>query len=327
MLSLIRNGFHAILLRIEGEDILRGLEDVFTVSSSTWERIHAETGENETALIVSPKGATRKGIRLFRIRSLPCDILAFILNSPLRDQVRGIRILPRVILFRVTGDHRSTIEEIRRDFHAQIGQRTRRFWWSRKNHVTIAFTRKNLNHPLSSEDLLSEILYVDMPYEKLLIQLSNRSLEYFNNAMGNADWNSFEIRIFDAYERYTLHAERLRSVLDDLELGLVLGEGWGKDFARILMPVRVYRFRLFSFLSPEEVKETLMGLEFDGQGKRLVDMDLYREKEKVSWQYLGRKWNLTHAETGRKCRTKLLGILSDETIQRLEELEKGLSEN
>lgn len=325
MLSLVRSCFQGLFLRLEGEDAIHEMNEVFRLSRSTSQQIPTETGEDETVIIISIKGNPHGSLRFFRTEAFPGDILAFLLNSPHRDQVLKVKILPRTILFRVTRDYRFTINEIRRDFCAEEGHRSNLLWWAHPARVTIAFTQRNLNHPISPSDLMDDVLYINMPYEKLLLKLRNRALEYFNEALGGTDWNAFEIRIFDAYERYNLHAERLRSVIDDLELGLVLGEGWGKDYARILMPVKVYRFRLFSFLSPDRIKKTLMGLEFDAQGNRLVDLDLYQDKQKVAWQALGREMDLSHAETGRTCRINLLQELSPQAALHLQHCEERLS--
>lgn len=325
MLSLVRGGFHALFLRVGGGQIIREMIETFDLSLSSWKKVYEEAGEDETVIIVSQKGIPRGRPQLFRTEAPPCAILAFLLNSSCKDQVLRVKILPRGILFRVTGNYRSTIEEIRRDFNAESSRKGNLLWWTHPTRVAIAFTCRNLNRSIAPSDLVEDILYVNMPYEKLLPQLRNRALEYFNEARGGADWNAYEIHVYDAYERYDIHAERLRSVLDDLEMGFVLGEGWGKDYARILMPVKVYRFRLFSFLSPGKIKETLMGLEFDGEGKRLVDIDIYQGKQKIAWQTLGRDMGLSHSETGRICREKLLLELSPQTLLRLRHCEEELS--
>jgi hypothetical protein len=111
-------------------------------------------------------------------------------------------------------------------------------------------------------------------------------MDLFNESIGRRDWTEMEIRIYDTYEHYSPHIERLRTVLRSLQIGLNLGEGWGKDHARILMPIQVYRLRILTFVEPEEIKKTLVALEHTQEGTRFVDMDLFVKGRKVSWTSL-----------------------------------------
>jgi len=164
---------------------------------------------------------------------------------------------------------------------------------------------------------------VKMPYEKLFRSLRSRAMSYFNQARGYADWKNLEIRAYDVWERYPLQARRLRLVLDELEIGLVLGEGRGKDYARILMLLIVYRFQLATFLEPEQIKGVLMGMEYSASGKRLVDLDLFEGKKKHSWGAMAEK-DEDRAKAGVRFRKNLMEELLPSTREELAWIEGEL---
>ncbi|MBP9028095.1 MAG: hypothetical protein KBF46_02515, partial [Aminivibrio sp.] len=185
-------------------------------------------------------------------------------------------------------------------------------------------TAKPLNRPLSLADMMDEVLHVEgVSFEKLLNSLRSRALWYFSEGLENRQWNELEIRIYDSWGRYLDHYERLRIVLESLEAGMILGEGWGKDYAHILMAVKIYRLRLFTFLPVPAIKEILMGLEYGADGSRLVDFDLYSGKEKISWGGIGGKGKARgeRGSIGTDLRAKLLSQLFPEDRQHLEEWE------
>jgi hypothetical protein len=107
---------------------------------------------------------------------------------------------------------------------------------------------------------------------------------------------------------------------------MILGEGWGRDYAHILMAVRIYRISFFTFLPPEGVKEILMGLEYDAEGERIADLDLYRGREKISWGGLLSKKGPLQDRTalGRAFREKLSSRLPGDKAALLESMEREI---
>ena len=194
----------------------------------------------------------------------------------------------------------------------------------RRESVAVCFTQKALNQPLSMEDLFDEVLYIrHVGYEELLASLQNKALWYFSEGLENRQWNEMEIRITDTWGCFRQQYERLRLALEALEVGMILGEGWGKDFAHILMPIRIYKIRLFTFLSPRDVKEILMGLEYGSDGERLVDFDLYSRREKISWGGTAAR-EKNRDILGKRMRTELLQRLDPSVRQKLQQEEEEL---
>jgi len=252
------------------------------------------------------------------------EILALFLNSGAEARPVSVRIMPRLLFFRVFGEKERVIGQIARDYSAERGRLRSVLRVPKKGSIAVCFTAKPLNRPLSLADMMDEVLHVEgVSFEKLLNSLRSRALWYFSEGLENRQWNELEIRIYDSWGRYLDHYERLRIVLESLEAGMILGEGWGKDYAHILMAVKIYRLRLFTFLPVPAIKEILMGLEYGADGSRLVDFDLYSGKEKISWGGIGGKGKARgeRGSIGTDLRAKLLSQLFPEDRQHLEEWE------
>lgn len=324
MLSLVRGSARGLFIQTGNAAPIEAIQAAFPLEAKPLRNLWDQAREDQTVLIFSLRGLQEGRLKTFLADASPVDLLAHLVNAGLSSHLR-VRPLPRTILFRLSGDVKAAMEQISRDFDAVPGKLNQILRWSGRSRVLLCFTEKNLNRPLAVSDLHPEVLYFDTPYEKLFQRLRGRAMEYFNEASGGQAWQNLEIRIYDLWERYRLQARRLRLVLEDLDLGLVLGEGWGKDYARILMAVPVYRFHLATFIAPGRIKEILMGLEYDAEGERLVDMDLFKGKVKIGWQGRAAKKEDRAAAGGRFRRT-LREELLPETATILDALEAELEQ-
>lgn len=254
------------------------------------------------------------------------EVLASLVNSATREDLRSVRLLPRIILFRVFGHAERVIGQIAEDYGARRAPLGDVLKSHDEGSVAVFFTALPLKRRVALGDVMNEMLYISgLPYEDLLESLNRRALWYFTEGLEDRQWNETDIRIYDAWGFYMDHYARIRTVFDELEAGFILGEGWGKDHAHILMPVQVYRLRFFSFFPPYIIKELLMGLEYASDGTRLADMDLYSGKSKVSWGGMKDKGR-DRQELGLLLREKLLSRLHDETRAVLESQERTLLE-
>lgn len=324
MLSLVRGGTRGMFLRYRDESVLGALAGEFPLEEKRYKDALDHSDEGQTLIFAFSRGGHLADSRVFLADVGPTEILVFLLNGKYCDKVDEVRTLPRTILFRVDGDFPEIIEQMRQDYDGKVG-RIPFFlrWGDAGDWVAVMFTRNNLNRPIDKKDLFPEVLYVKMPYEKLFRSLRSRAMSYFNEARGYADWKNLEIRVYDVWERYPLQAKRLRLVLDELEIGLVLGEGRGKDYARILMQLIIYRFQLATFLEPEQVKGMLMGMEYGASGKRLVDLDLFEGKKKYSWGAKAEKGE-DRAKAGARFRESLMEGLLPSTREDLARIEKEM---
>ncbi len=324
MLSLVRGGTREIFLKLKDWGVIDSVAVKFPLVEKKHEDAWDSSSEGQTLIFATMKGRSLGEIRVFLADSSPGEILAFMLNEGLCDKLGKASVLPRTILFRVSGDYSEVMEQMRQDFDAKVGKIPLFLRWTDSGgRVAVMFTRNNLNRPIAIKDLFPDVLYIQMPYEQLLRNLRSRAMSYFNEARGHADWRSLEIRVYDMWERYPLQAKRLRLVLDELEIGLVLGEGRGKDFAHILMPVPVYRFHLATFLEPERIKEILMGMEYSASGKRLVDLDLFEGKKKTGWGAIAEK-DEDRERAGVRLRKQLMEDLLPSTRDQLARIEEEI---
>jgi len=324
MLSLVRGGTREIFLKLKDWDLIDSLAGEFSLSEKKHKDAWDKSSEGQTLIFASLKGRSIADIRVFLVNSSPGEILTYMINSGLSEKLENARMLPRTILFRVSGEYSEVMEQMKQDYDARIGK-IPLFLRSKGGcgRIAVMFTRNNLNRPIAIKDLFPDVLYVKMPYEKLIRSLRSRAMSYFNEARGHVDWRNLEIRAYDLWERYPLQARRLRMVLDELEIGLVLGEGRGKDYAHILMPVPVYRFHLATFLEPLQIKEILMGLEYSASGKRLVDLDLFEGKKKTSWGVMASKEE-DREMAGVRYRKELMKEFLPSTRRQLARIEKDL---
>ncbi len=324
MLSLVRGGTRGIFLRYSDESVLGALAGEFTLEEKRYKDALDHSDEGQTLIFTFSRGGHLADSRVFLAEVGPTEILTFLLNGKYCDKIEELRILPRTILFRVNGDLPEIIEHMRQDYDGKVGRIPFFLRWDDAGgRVAVMFTRNNLNRPIDMKDLHPDVLYVKMPYEKLFRSLRSRAMSFFNEARGYADWKNLEIRAYDVWERYPLQARRLRLVLDELEMGLVLGEGRGKDYARILMQLVVYRFQLATFLEPEQIKGVLMGMEYSASGKRLVDLDLFEGKKKYSWGAMAEK-DEDRAKAGTRFRKDLMEELLPSTREELARIEEEL---
>ncbi len=322
MLSIVRGGPRTLLLRGRKEELIEILSGRILLEEHTLAEALDVAVEGQTILVVS---SGKKGGRGLWIADAPSEeILAFLISGKGKAHVDSAALLPRILFFRVFGDKERVFQQMIEDYDASRGTLRHILRSPRRDSVAICFTQKALNQPITMEDLFDDVLYIkNTGYEELFASLQNKALWYFSEGLEKRQWNELEIRITDAWGCFRQQYERLRLTLEALEVGMILGEGWGKDFARILMPIQIYKIRLFTFLSPRDVKEILIGLEYGGDGERLVDFDLYSQREKISWGGSGVK-EKNRDELGRGMRMELLRRLDSSVRTELDEQEREI---
>ncbi|PIE54355.1 MAG: hypothetical protein CSA35_06460 [Dethiosulfovibrio peptidovorans] len=317
MLSIVRSGPRVVQIEGDEDAILKWLEPRFSCRQAPKEHVFDGMGEDSTVLILGAKEPQR----YVAVDSFPDVIMATMLTERACSMVSSVRRFPRSILFRVHGDYRPVMEDIAKDFHGEIAPLDRLWDWSSDHGVLICFTEKSLTKSLVTSDVADHVVCIPMPHEALRTRLRRRALYLFNRSMDKSEWRYLEIRIYDAYGRYRLHVERLTKALEDLELGLLVGEGWGKDYAHILMPVSVYCLRLFSYFDPKIVKKVLIGLEYVEGDQRFADFDLYETKRKISWTDVNSGGKIDRMALGAAMREEIRRTMDPDQLEDLDRLE------
>ncbi|MGI6788535.1 MULTISPECIES: hypothetical protein [Aminobacterium] len=330
MINVIRKGAPMLVLKGDKVRIVQWLQqnfdvELFSANERSFEETLASVEESRAVLLVSDLKVCTETLPVVLVTmNHPDKILERIINEKATDVFEYVERLPRVIFFRVFGDYRTVLKEIQNDFGGRCEQvSSDLIFLSETSGVPVCFTEKSLKHGLAFKegDLFEEALFIDMPFEELFKRLNNRAFHYFNAGLGSRDWNVMEIRVYDANKQYWLHSRRLRLTLEGLEVSITIGEGWGKDYAHILMPVPVYCIRILTFLDSGMVKRALMGLEYTETGERFVDLDLYFNRKKISWGEIPGGEDVPRSERERP-RTALAMAFRKEVMTALDEEER-----
>jgi len=238
--------------------------------------------------------------------------------------IKDVRLTPTMVIMRTTGNIDKYIEAVNRDvegevilsddIHEKYGQGT-----------VIIFTQKKIRGPLAHDDIEERAIYSKKNYADLIQYLENRTVKYINASIDNKDWAELSIKIYDSYEQYDLHYERLAYILNELDCGLILGESWGRDAALSFLSVGIYKIRLFTYLEPKAIKQITLGLEYLDDGRRIVDYDIYSRRKKYFWSDVRVDGIKKRDELGQYYRKKLVSELSEDVLVELRLLEKRIN--
>lgn len=289
MVSLMRNGPKMLFVATSARDqLIDVLRTEFGAEVMDIDVIFDKSDEFHTLLYLVPKLSEcvvkREVTDAILIK---CDAARFLCKLYMtvdRTLIDGIRTAPQTIIMRSIGDMNQMIGKIKDDFGGVLGTYEESVERGGEGSTIIGLTDKPLNRSTCLDDMHPIFLRLEDDYAEIKRELKMHAFSYVNSSIGNRKWYEMEIRIFDSYSAFKVHYERLSEVLDSLEMGLVLGESWSKDYPRVLMPVEVYSLRFFTFKEPKEIKRILFGLEHLSDGTRIVDYDLYYKNKKVYWK-------------------------------------------
>lgn len=253
------------------------------------------------------------------------DILIRLVQLKEKVKLIDLRATPRMILMRTTGDNQKYISTVNNDVAGSIINMEDTFE-NYGNGTIILFTDKKINGPRSLSDFNEKAIYSNIKYNELVKYLNTHRVKYINASIDNKDWSELSIKIYDSYELYDLHYNRLSMVLNELDCGLILGESWGRDAALAFLAVDVYKVRLFTYLDPLEIKKITLALEYNSNGERIVDYDLFTKRKKHDWTQVRIKGIKGRAELGMYYRDKLMSELNGNTVNKLNELEGKANE-
>ncbi|SKC65199.1 hypothetical protein [Maledivibacter halophilus] len=328
MLSIFRSGPKIIVLESQDVDVLRNLflED-FEAEDYDVNTAFEKSTENTTIIfltdkkeeIIKPKDIAKVLFLKYQSESVLCKII----NDDRYNLISYSRMAPRIIIMKTFGDTEKVIKQISEDYNGEIGK----FHEILENNNTgtiIVFTQKRLNEPISLSEIHERAIIINKEYPSVLKELKIHDLKYLNTGFDNKDWYELIIKIYDIYGEYMLHYKRLLKVLEQLEVGFILGEAWGKDAATILMSVGVYRIRFFTYYDPKYIKKILLGLEYLEDGTRIVDLDLYHKRRKTYWTDVIKKGVKNKGELSRIYRNEIFSKLSDEVKSEVLEMEKEI---
>lgn len=333
MVSLVRNGSRSIYITTRNIDSLVSfLEDNLNAKEMDIQVIQDRSREYQTLIIIHDL-LTNDNDDIQKVRSLlipfePISVLSAIIRYPETDMiVETIQPGANLIIMRAAGNLDNVIKAIQKDMGGQLTSFSDYITNDNSDYTVIGLTEKPLSKGVYVSDFNENFLTLEGEYGKIKRELRMQALYYLNIGIDNKDWNEVEIRIYDIFGAYNLQYDRMMEVFDDLEIGIVLGESWSKDYPKALLSVQVYRVRFFTFKEPSELKRILFGLEYLGDGTRIVDYDAYYKNKKIGWvNNLNRKQRKI-ADRDKEAliaRNELLEMLSEDTIKNIEEIEKDI---
>jgi len=309
MLSLVRTG--PIILTIsaygDSDDLAAAIESFSYARKTTPIESFNFAGEGDTLIFFSTECSDT--IRTFQTTAAPTAILCGLINRQLTDKIQRIRVSPPNIVMRLMGDMDKAIDRIALDFKAQEALRGGLMQNLDEPSVLVNFTSSPLNQLVKLEDFHKRALLIDKPFGQLLTFLRARAQEYLNTALGSPDWNEVQITIFDAMDQFNLHYQRLLTVIQGLDMGIVISESWEPEYTVGLRKSDVYQVKTLTPLPPREIKMAAMGLEYDDAGRRVADFDVYYGGKKISWASERKVHPMPRDEIGLMYRKRLLDKL------------------
>lgn len=312
MLSLVRTGPTIVTISAKEHPgaLIKAIENLASTRQTSPMESYSNVGEGDTLIFFSSECSEE--VLTYQTTTPLSTILCGIINQNLTDMINRIRVTPPNIVMRLIGDFDRAIDQIAIDFKAQEAMREYLMQNLDERSVLLNFTSEPLNKVVNMNSFYKRALLIDKPYGQLLTFIRAKAQEYLSIAMGSPDWNEMAITIFDAMDQFNLHYQRLITVLQGLDIGIVTGESWEPEYTIAMLKSEVYQVRLITPLPPQEIKRTAMGLEYDDEGRRVVDFDVYHKKKKISWSSEKRSGGISRPDIGVEHRRRLLSKLPPE---------------
>ncbi|ASJ12182.1 hypothetical protein [Thermococcus thioreducens] len=318
-MRVLRFGPSIIFLRTPHREAVKAaISQVFGVEEMPTDAAIRNSSEFETIVFVTDewKKETIPPERAFLLGCHAPVVLSTIVNRKL--PVEKVHVEGTLILMRVPDKVQEGLQLLAKKYGGEIMDIRTAFDEGEAGDTIIGVTRKKLNSPIGPEDIEGAVLirrdFLEV-YRELTLDVPVLLLRLM------PEWKEITIKIYDTDKRYEENIERLMMVIEDLDLGFVVGEGWDWDYPRPFMRVPVYKLKLLTWEDPVRVKFLLKGLEYRGY-KRLCDIDVFIEKKKISWTSLG-KFS-SKFELAKKAREELEKNLSEEVLERLRRIEEVL---
>jgi len=292
MLSLMRGAPRLLLLETQdGERLGAFLDKRRAEHAYDLREAWGKAGEQQTLVFLKDTAGKRAGespdwldgSRIYVISEGTEDLLCALVNERLCSLVERVESRHGGLIVRTFGQPDAIIDLLKSELGARETEGPEWTAWPDRQCTAVLFTGKSLRNILEPSDLHPRRLVLPMRNE-MAYRLMRRSIvRYVTSGLSGRSWNAVELRLYDKYGLYDLHYRRVMRALEALEIGLVVGEGWSRDFARVLLEVKCYSLKMVTPLEPEAVKRTLLGLEVAADGRRILDLDLYGGKRKIGW--------------------------------------------
>jgi hypothetical protein len=324
----VRTGPRYLFLRsVDKVKLTERLVTVLQGKIMTFTEAMEIAGEANTIVFVTPTDEPQAGISGAEVILLPVGssvTLSCLFNAGLGTLISKADLGPGLLVQRVPRDGSKVIETVAEYYGARILDMEDAVNRGKADDTVIVFTDRVLSRPVRVDEILS-VLLVNRKVPEMYRELRQEAVRYFTEGLESGQWHEVRINIYDIEEEYKIHYKRLVAALEDLEAGLILGETWTRDHALALFSVVAYQVRLFTTVEPQDLKQILLGLEYDSEGSRFVDMDLYYRRRKVERGDVIKYLPKDVRGYGRYFRERLFSRLSKETAAKILQLEQKLT--
>lgn len=325
----IRKGPRTLFIRSsDRERTAAYLRERYGACEVTFEEGITEAGEGESLVCITPEGLERTRVadaeRIFAVPYEEARVAADLFSDEIRKSVQRVQLGPGLILLRVAGTGEAVTADLRERYTVEQLPIEEAVSEGEVDDTVLLLTGEALTKVIDMRQVITAPLLMRHSPRELYWQLRAQGVHLITKNLEKKEWYEMRINIYDAADFYEVHYQRLMLVLEDLDVGMVLGETWTKDHALALFSVLAYQVRLFTFETPAGVKRLLMALEYNERGKRFVDMDLYYRNRKINKNDKGVR--LAKEESHAALRQELLERLSPEAVEALHTLEKQLTE-
>lgn len=284
--------------------------------------------EDNTIIMVVPHAVTKAWVNdadyIVVVPFGSSVVLAKLINLQVAHLLKQAELGAGLLIQRLPFRSNNVIEMIKKDYHAHPLGLIEAINTGQSNDTIVVFTDAPLQKNVQLDKVIEPCLLIHQPIPQMYKELRREAVRYFTQGLDKSEWYEVRINIYDAADRYDIHARRVELVLEDLEAGLILGETWTKDHALALFSVVAYQIRLFTMIDPLELKTLLIGLEYDENGSRFVDIDVYYRSSKIEWATIAKRLPFGRRKTGSHYRRELYSCLSPKTKEKILALEKSL---
>lgn len=255
------------------------------------------------------------------------ELMAVILNDyNLSQAVVKVEAGPGQLVMRVPEKGKKVIDAVRKNYQAAESSILKAIDQGSADHTIISFTEEPIKARLKSLEKVKDNILVKKDSALVFEELRRDAIRYITHGLEDHQWSELKINIYDSDELYQLEYQRLVTILSDLEAGIILGESWTKDHAFALFSITAYQIRLFTFLDPIEIKKILIAFEYNQAGERLVDYDLFKKNNKISWsEILNDNKRRDRKKLAFKYREQILKDLSQEALEKYFALERVIT--
>ncbi len=310
----------AFLKCLNKETVERFLLNKLNGKSENYREAVSEGDECSTVVFLKPKeniGDDLSGENVIILDREVRYVMEELLNWPGRSAIEKFELSPSIILMRFIEDWTKIYDELKERYNAISMDFHRAIQLDGEGNTIVALTKKSLHSRIGPDDLMNPPIVAGISPSELYRDLKDDVLIYLSKSTGDKNWYELSISIYSKEGDYKFHYERVSQVLNELEVGLLLHEGWTVDHPFVLVTVAVYQLTFLSIFDPIEIKKILLGLEYNKEGKRVVDLDLYHKKKKISWTEKEiKKYGKDRKEVGLHFRNELIKKLPEITVKR-----------